>query len=306
MSVSGKVKIEVIITPDGHVKSTRVIGGHPLLVQSCQDAVKEWKFFRLHRKRPRRLWNLSFTASGQLGESQRGRSGFSFKSRRPVCGVEAFCNDDRQETLHGFGSILAILVGLFLVNIIAGMREQSARSDATAALDSVRTIESVRYQIMLNRHNLNNFLLSGDPRDEEKVNKGLTDIADLIKRGEAQTSNDSFNTALIQVESTEASWADNFAKPLLAKRHQVDSGDATVSDLQIFYLQKDPASWLVKSSSVLDQTSSEITEVLDETQQVCEHAPAPSAGGHDLRHAPRSCFGDSASPTTPRSPSPSR
>lgn len=44
MSVSGKVKIEVIITPDGRVRSTRVIGGHPLLVQSCQDAVKEWKF----------------------------------------------------------------------------------------------------------------------------------------------------------------------------------------------------------------------------------------------------------------------
>jgi len=45
MNVAGKVKIEVIITPDGHVRSSRVIGGHPLLVQSCQDAVKEWKFF---------------------------------------------------------------------------------------------------------------------------------------------------------------------------------------------------------------------------------------------------------------------
>jgi TonB family protein len=45
MNVSGRVKIEVIITPDGHVRSTRVIGGHPLLVQTCQDAVKEWKFF---------------------------------------------------------------------------------------------------------------------------------------------------------------------------------------------------------------------------------------------------------------------
>jgi TonB family protein len=44
MSVAGKVKIEVVITPDGRVKSTRVVGGHPLLVQSCQDAVKEWKF----------------------------------------------------------------------------------------------------------------------------------------------------------------------------------------------------------------------------------------------------------------------
>ena len=44
MGVSGKVKIEVVITTDGHVRSTRVVGGHPLLVQVCQDAVKEWKF----------------------------------------------------------------------------------------------------------------------------------------------------------------------------------------------------------------------------------------------------------------------
>jgi TonB family protein len=42
--VTGKVKIEVIIAPDGRVKSTRAVGGHPLLVQACQDAVKEWRF----------------------------------------------------------------------------------------------------------------------------------------------------------------------------------------------------------------------------------------------------------------------
>ncbi len=173
----------------------------------------------------------------------------------------------------GFGSILFILIGLFVVNIIAGLREQSARSDASSALQSVRTIESVRYQIMLNRNNLNNFLLSGDPRDEEKVNHGIVDVADLIKHGEAgAANNDLLHTALIQVESTEASWADNFAKPLLAKRHQVDSGDATVSDLQIFYLQKDPTSWLVKSSSVLDQAATEIAKSLDETSKSAAHA----------------------------------
>ena len=44
MNVVGKVKIEVIITPEGRVKSTRAVGGHPLLVQACVDAVKEWKF----------------------------------------------------------------------------------------------------------------------------------------------------------------------------------------------------------------------------------------------------------------------
>ncbi|PYT48353.1 MAG: hypothetical protein DMG44_15115 [Acidobacteria bacterium] len=44
MNVSGKVKVEVVIAPDGRVKTTRVVGGHPLLVQTCQDALKEWKF----------------------------------------------------------------------------------------------------------------------------------------------------------------------------------------------------------------------------------------------------------------------
>ena len=167
----------------------------------------------------------------------------------------------------GFGAILGILVLLFLVNMFAGFKERSARADASSALESVRTIEAVRYQIMLNRLNLNNFLLSGDPRDEEKVTRGLQDITETMKRGESQARNDALHTALIQVEGTEASWADNFAKPLLAKRHQVDSGDATVSDLQIFYLQKDPASWLVKSSTVLDQSSVEIAKSLEETSK---------------------------------------
>jgi methyl-accepting chemotaxis protein len=166
---------------------------------------------------------------------------------------------------YGFGAVLVILVALFLINIFAGFKERSARADASTALESVRTIEAVRYQIMLNRLNLNNFLLSGDPRDEDKVNHGLSSITEIIKRGEAQAGSESLRTALIQVESTEASWADNFAKPLLAKRHQVDSGDATVSDLQIFYLQKDPASWLAKSSSVLDQTNIDIGKSLDDT-----------------------------------------
>ena len=44
MNLSGKVKIEIDIAPDGRVKSSRAVGGHPVLVQSCLDAVKDWKF----------------------------------------------------------------------------------------------------------------------------------------------------------------------------------------------------------------------------------------------------------------------
>jgi TonB family protein len=44
MNVTGKVKIETTIAADGHVLSTKVIGGSPLLVNAALDAVKRWRF----------------------------------------------------------------------------------------------------------------------------------------------------------------------------------------------------------------------------------------------------------------------
>lgn len=44
LNVSGRVKLEVVIANDGHVKSSKALGGHPLLVQSCVDALRDWKF----------------------------------------------------------------------------------------------------------------------------------------------------------------------------------------------------------------------------------------------------------------------
>jgi len=44
MGLSGFVKLQVIVTPNGSVKETKVIGGHPILVNAAVDAVKKWKF----------------------------------------------------------------------------------------------------------------------------------------------------------------------------------------------------------------------------------------------------------------------
>ena len=44
MSIGGKVKLVVVVAPNGSVKSTKPVGGHPLLVNAAQDAVKRWKF----------------------------------------------------------------------------------------------------------------------------------------------------------------------------------------------------------------------------------------------------------------------
>ena len=40
----GAVKIEVVIAKDGTIRSTKPIGGHPLLIQAVEEALKRWKF----------------------------------------------------------------------------------------------------------------------------------------------------------------------------------------------------------------------------------------------------------------------
>ena len=43
-SVSGVVKVQVLIAPDGQIKDVKVIGGHPLLVSAVQETLKSWKY----------------------------------------------------------------------------------------------------------------------------------------------------------------------------------------------------------------------------------------------------------------------
>jgi TonB family protein len=44
MRIGGTVKLQLVIAKDGTVKSTKVIGGPPLLIDASVDAVKRWKF----------------------------------------------------------------------------------------------------------------------------------------------------------------------------------------------------------------------------------------------------------------------
>jgi TonB family protein len=44
LNLSGTVRIEVTIAPDGIVKHTRVLGGHPLLAASAEEAAQKSTF----------------------------------------------------------------------------------------------------------------------------------------------------------------------------------------------------------------------------------------------------------------------
>ena len=66
MSVRGKVKIEVVITPDGHVRSTRVVGGHPAAGAGLPGRGEGMEIYCRPAKKPPRSSNSNFTSLEQL------------------------------------------------------------------------------------------------------------------------------------------------------------------------------------------------------------------------------------------------
>ena len=42
--IVGVVKVQVLIAPDGHIKATQILGGHPILVSSVEETLKKWKY----------------------------------------------------------------------------------------------------------------------------------------------------------------------------------------------------------------------------------------------------------------------
>jgi TonB family protein len=42
--IGGVVRVEVVVAPNGSVKSTKLLGGSPILGQSTMKAIKQWKY----------------------------------------------------------------------------------------------------------------------------------------------------------------------------------------------------------------------------------------------------------------------
>jgi TonB family protein len=44
MSITGTVRLSVVVSANGQVKNAKAIGGHPILVTAAMDAMKQWRF----------------------------------------------------------------------------------------------------------------------------------------------------------------------------------------------------------------------------------------------------------------------
>ena len=171
-----------------------------------------------------------------------------------------------------FGAVLAMVVVLFAVNLWSVHREHSAKAAASQALELADATDRIRFQMMQNRLYLTNYLLSGDSRESDHVNDGIRSFGDRMQVATALSTSEQQRTALAKVQQTEQNWARDFAEPLMQKRKDVDQGNSTVAELQIFYLQKDAASWIKSSTEYLDTADQESRKVLDERRRSDESA----------------------------------
>jgi methyl-accepting chemotaxis protein len=129
------------------------------------------------------------------------------------------------------------------------------------------TTDHIRFQVMQNRLYLSNYLLSGDSREVERMNDGVRQLTDHLQSGQKQASSDLQRSALDNVAKNETAWVTEFAQPMLQKRREVDAGNATVADLQIYYLQKDASAWVKTSTDALSAADTETNRLIDQRRE---------------------------------------
>jgi methyl-accepting chemotaxis protein len=173
-----------------------------------------------------------------------------------------------------FGIILSMVVVLFTVNLLAVLREHVAKDAARASLELAEATNQVRFQMMQNRLYLSNYLLSGDTREVELMNDGLRGLSGRLQEGKTLANSDQEKAALDKVGQLEQAWGKEFAQPLIDKRKDVDSGNATVAELQIYYLQKDASSWVKNSTDALDVADVENHKLVDARRKSDDTASA--------------------------------
>jgi methyl-accepting chemotaxis protein len=171
-----------------------------------------------------------------------------------------------------FGIILTMVVVLFLVNLVAVQREHAAKAAASASLQLTDATDAVRFQMMQNRLYLSNYLLSGDTREVDRMNDGMRALNSKLEEGRSLANSEQERTALEKVLQLEQTWGKEFAQPLIDKRKDVDSGNATVAELQIFYLQKDAGSWVKNSTEALDVAGLENRKLVEARRKSDETA----------------------------------
>src|SRR5712671_7866408 len=102
-----------------------------------------------------------------------------------------------------FGVILGTVLVLLAINLIAVQREHETKAAAQRSMDMTQATSMVRFELMQNRLHLQNYLLSGDTRDVEKMNEGVRHLAEALQRAQGLANNEQQHASLEKVQQFE-------------------------------------------------------------------------------------------------------
>src|SRR6202158_4276676 len=105
-----------------------------------------------------------------------------------------------------FGIILGTVLVLLAINLVAVQREHETKAAAQRSIDMTEATSMVRFQMMQNRLHLQNYLLSGDTRDVEKMNDGEHQLNDALRHAQELANSTHQRTSLEKVQGLERGW----------------------------------------------------------------------------------------------------
>jgi methyl-accepting chemotaxis protein len=176
----------------------------------------------------------------------------------------------------GFGSILAIVLVMFGINIFAALNEQSTKKVYEDAIKTTQALGKLDRAMMDNGSRLRDFLLTGDVKDgdllsSERIKQGVAEVEQSIHAAEDSVSSlgsnrDKARQLLAEVRDIEKRWKQEFADPLMDKRRQGDAGNGTANDLQVVYLQAGPADWTKRQEVPLTELNKVMESALQDAK----------------------------------------
>src|SRR5258708_19235640 len=161
---------------------------------------------------------------------------------------------------YGFSGVIALAFILGLVNFGALMRTRKATQNTARSIQVLDALAQGKLQMSANRLTLSNYLLSGSPDDARKMEDGVAALQAKLQAAAVLAPDQ--RSSLKRAAQAEQDWHTNFADAVVSKRKDVDAGNATVSDLEIYYLNLDPSGWIRKSTAPLEEAEKSTQDAL--------------------------------------------
>ncbi len=165
----------------------------------------------------------------------------------------------------GFGIVLGLVFLMYLIGTISSrsINQERAQNQIKKSLDSIHIVRLLKTQMMKDRLNFSNYLLSGSVPDLNELEKGRKDFLDLLKQADDNPISDDpkavqdQKAALHSATQAEAAWYQDHVLPLVEQRKTV--GSKNLEEFHNYFLGRE--------KSGLADTASDSLEMAEEVSQ---------------------------------------